>query len=145
MQNEVKSSKKLMSSTYQSKSSKSKKIVPKSAVIKSKRPASKGPIKIEERSIKGEPGGYHMNKNSKYQTMELPNSSKGIIKKKSEINDYEYGSENKPMQQDFEGQRYLEYKSISGMDLIPRIRQPTPEKKEEETMIPTDCEGCLRY
>lgn len=50
------------------------------------------------------------------------------------------------MQQDFEGQRYLEFKSISGMDLVPRIRQPTPEKNEEmEPITPTDCNGCHRY
>ena len=54
--------------------------------------------------------------------MELPNSSKGIIKKKSVNKDFEFDSESKQMQQDFEGQRYLEFKSISGMDLVPRIR-----------------------
>ena len=63
-----------------------KKIVPKGVVVKSKgRPASKGPIKatIEVPKIKGEPGGFHLNKTRNFQTMELPNTSKGIIKKKS--------------------------------------------------------------
>jgi hypothetical protein len=31
------------------------------------------------------------------------------------------------------------------MDLVPRIRQPTPEKKEEKSMGPSDCDGCQRY
>lgn len=31
--------------------------------------------------------------------------------------------------EDDEGNKYLNYKSISGMDLVPRIREPTPEKK----------------
>lgn len=76
--------------------------------------------------------------------MEVPTTSKGIIKKKSTNYDIE-ASENEPMQQDFEGQRYLEYKSITGMDLVPRIRQPTPEKSEAVESQDPDCQGCQKY
>ena len=33
-------------------------------------------------------------------------------------------------QVDEEGKKYLNYKSISGMDLVPRMREPTPPKKQ---------------
>lgn len=65
--------------------------------------------------------------------------------KKKENVDLE--SQEKIEKLDQEGKRYLEYKSISGMDLVPRIRQPTPEKKREKSKSPTniDCEGCMKY
>ena len=118
--------------------------MPKGVVVKKGRPASKGPIKATIEAIKGEPGGYHLSNTRNFQTMELPTTTKGIIKIKSINNDFDYESEQN-MQQDFEGQRFLEFKSISGMDLVPRIRQPTPEKKEVEPLTPTGCDGCQRY
>ena len=54
-------------------------------------------------------------------------------------------SDGKTMEKYTEGQRYLEYKSISGMDLVPRIRQPTPEKKNPLQFTPRDWDGCNKY
>jgi regulator of replication initiation timing len=31
------------------------------------------------------------------------------------------------------------------MDLVPRIRQPTPEKRDKMKMTPRDCDGCQKY
>ena len=62
LKQDVKSSKKLMSSTYQAKSNK-KELKPKGLVNKSKArvPSSKGPIKATL-EIKGQPGGLHVEK-----------------------------------------------------------------------------------
>jgi hypothetical protein len=49
------------------------------------------------------------------------------------------------MEQYADGQRYLTYKSVSGMDLMPRIREPTPEKVLDQKITPRDCGGCKKY
>ena len=50
---------------------------------------------------------------------------------------------------DDEGQRYLNYKSISGMDNLPRYRQPTPPKivspEEEDLDGDKECDKCCRF
>ena len=50
-------------------------------------------------------------------------------------------------QRDEEGQRYLNYKKISGMDTMPRIREPTPphKKKLQDLPVEGDCSKCSIY
>ena len=71
----------------------------------------------------------------------------GIMKKRvTEFDEAPFTkSDAKTIEQYQEGVRYLEYKSISGMDLVPRIRQPTPEKKDPLDFTPRDCDGCTKY
>ena len=76
------------------------------------------------------------------------NTHKSIMKKKtnSDIEDNSIAkSEAKAMEQYMDGQKYLNYKSVSGMDLMPRIREPTPEKVQEQKITPRDCDGCKKY
>lgn len=57
--------------------------------------------------------------------------------------------------QDQDGQKYLKYKSISGMDSMPRMRQPTPPKYDLESdsqdenannnAPDLDCKSCMKY
>lgn len=53
--------------------------------------------------------------------------------------------------EDSEGQKYLNYKSISGMDCVPRLRQPTPPKAKnareelEQALSDNDCKKCHKY
>jgi len=48
----------------------------------------------------------------------------------SDLADAPYTSSQKAFEQyDEDGQKYLNYKSISGMDLVSRIREPTPPKQ----------------
>jgi len=70
LKQDVKSSKKLMSSTYQSKSSK-KSIKPKGLVNKSKArpPSAKGPVKATL-EIKGQPGGLHLENKRNFSTVD---------------------------------------------------------------------------
>ena len=66
-------------------------------------------------------------------------------KRNPDIDEAPFTSDAKTLEQFYDGQRYLEYKSVSGMDLVPRIRQPTPEKKAKQEMTPRDCDGCQKY
>lgn len=68
LKQEVKSSKKLMSATYQTKSSK-KSVVPKGLVNKQKArpPSTKGPIKATL-EIKAQPGGFHLDDRKNFNT-----------------------------------------------------------------------------
>jgi hypothetical protein len=77
---------------------------------------SKGPIKATL-EIKSQPGGLHLEDTRNFSTVEI-SSSKGIIKKKTINSDIEENN----MEQFLDGNRYLEYNSVSGKDLVPRIR-----------------------
>ena len=53
---------------------------------------------------------------------------------------------------DQDDQRYLKYKSISGMDNMPRLREPTPprynfynqESESDYDEIDADCKKCVK-
>lgn len=54
---------------------------------------------------------------------------------------------------DQDDQKYLKYKSISGMDCMPRLREPTPprydfynqQSESDDDEIDPDCKQCIKY
>lgn len=54
---------------------------------------------------------------------------------------------------DQDGQKYLKYKSISGMDCMPRLREPTPPRHDfyeqrsesDDDEVDPDCKQCIKY
>ena len=139
------------------------KIIPKKPVKRnSSRPGSVAPStkkhgrresQASRMSIVGKPSGLELEKVAKKPsaTIELSPAKKAQIVDQDATPPFktDLGPEETRIfeERDEEGKRYLHYKKISGMDTMPRIRQPTPphKKKLEDLPAEGDCNKCSIY
>lgn len=98
------------------------------------RPSS---VKRGTKKVTMRPGGYEVEAH-KYE------ATPGQTNFKTSIEDQDITPNKQSFEQtDDEGMKYLNYKSISGMDLAPRIRHPTPPKHyHEPDVVDDNCKSC---
>lgn len=107
--------------------------------------------------IRGKPSGFEVAVESSV-LLERGKDSEVKLKQNKDLTDQKINTsldqDITPMEKsiekkDDEGNKYLNYKSISGMDLVPRIRQPSPAKAAKNARDHIDgnpdCDCCQKF
>jgi len=116
----------------------------KTDVISSKHLRSAKRDHSSKRGILGKPSGYEISTVTAQSPAKPVKALDSSLFLDQDINPFESKFE----LTDTEGQKYLNYKSVSGMDLVPRLRNPTPPRVRDD---PEDheelssCEKCCVY